>query len=179
MANETPWMRPEDFTKLFADMKLPALPNMEELAATQRRGLETLQKMFGDLKLPAMPAMPDIQGVLDAQKRNLEAFTQANRIALEGAQAVTRRHMEIAQQSFAELPEMMRSLAATDAPKDKVVQQIAVLRAAYEKAAANAHELAELIQRSNSEAVGLLEKRVSEALAEAQALAEKAAALKG
>ena len=129
--------------------------------------------------MPAMPAMPDIQGVLDAQKRNLEAFTQANRIALEGAQAVTRRHMEIAQQSFAELPEMMRSLAATDAPKDKVVQQIAVLRAAYEKAAANAHELAELIQRSNSEAVGLLEKRVSEALAEAQALAEKAAALKG
>src|SRR5271170_3320509 len=32
----------EDFHKLFADMKLPAMPNMEALMAAQKRNLEAL-----------------------------------------------------------------------------------------------------------------------------------------
>ena len=62
-----------DFTKLFADMKLPAVPDMEAFVAASRRNIETL--------------------------------TAANKVALEGAQAVARRHMEIVQQSMAEMTE--------------------------------------------------------------------------
>ena len=53
-----------------------------------------LKKALGDMKLPAMP---DIEVVLATHRRNLEALSEANRVALEGAQAVARRHMEIMQ----------------------------------------------------------------------------------
>jgi hypothetical protein len=59
-----------DFSKFFADMKLPALPDMEMFVAASRKNIETL--------------------------------SAANRVALEGAQAVARRHMEIVQSSMAE-----------------------------------------------------------------------------
>ena len=42
-------------------------------------------KIFADMK---MPAMPDMEAFIAANRRNIEAITAANRIALEGAQAV-------------------------------------------------------------------------------------------
>ncbi|MBX9596211.1 MAG: phasin family protein, partial [Roseomonas sp.] len=57
---------------------------------------DEMMKMLAEFRLPAMP---DMEGLAQAQRRNLEALSAANRIALEGAQAVARRHMEIMQAS--------------------------------------------------------------------------------
>ena len=67
-------------------------------------------KLFADMKLPAMP---DMDAFVSASRRNIETLTAANRIALEGAQTVARRHMEIVQQSMAELTEAVRSMSST------------------------------------------------------------------
>ena len=130
-----------DFTKFFAEMKLPALPDMEAFLAANRKNLETL--------------------------------TAANRVALEGAQAVARRHMEIVQSSMAEMTEAMKALAATDAPQAKAAKQAELLKQAYQRAVAHMKELSDLIQQSNSEALGLLNRRFAEAMDEVKALAEK------
>jgi len=133
----------EDFTRMFADMKLPALPDMEALLA--------------------------------AYKRNMDTLASANRIALEGAQAVAKRQMEIMQQTMAELGETMRALAAPgEAPQAMAAKQAELLKRAYERAVSNARELSELIQRSNGEALELLNKRFVEAVDEVKALAAKA-----
>lgn len=131
-----------DFTRLFADMKLPALPDMEAFLA--------------------------------ANRRNMEAFTAANRVAVEGAQAVARRHMEIMQQNMAELTEAMRALATMEAPQEKAARQAEMLKQAYQRAVAQMNEMRDLIQQSNTEALGLLNKRFTEALDEVKNLAEKA-----
>ncbi|MBR0673535.1 phasin family protein [Neoroseomonas soli] len=130
-------------------------------------------KMFADFKMPAMPAMPDMDALAAAQRKNIEAFSAANRVALEGAQAVARRHMEILQQSVAEMTEAMKALSAADAPQDKAARQAELAKSTYERAVANLHELADLIQRSNSEAVGLLNKRFAEAMDEVKGLVAK------
>ena len=130
-----------------------------------------LTRYFADLKLPAMP---DFEALTAANRRNLEALTAANKVALEGAQAVARRHMEIMQQSLTEMTEAMRALAAPEAPQAKAAKQAEFAKAAYERAVANLKELGDLIQRSNAEAVGLLNKRFAEALDEVKTLAEKA-----
>lgn len=131
-------------------------------------------KMFSDFKMPAMPAMPDMEAVTAAQRKNIEALSAANRIALEGAQAVARRHMEILQQSVTEMTDAMKSLASAEAPQDKAARQAEFAKSTYEKAVANLQELADLIQRSNSEAVGLLNKRFTEAMDEVKSLVGKA-----
>jgi phasin family protein len=131
-----------DFTKFFAEMKLPALPDMETLLAANRKNLETLGA--------------------------------ANRVALEGAQAVARRHMEIVQSSMSELTDAMKALASADAPQAKAAKQAELLKQAYQHAVAHMKELSDLIQQSNAEALGLINRRFAEAMDEVKALAEKA-----
>ncbi|WBO59815.1 phasin family protein [Acidocella sp. MX-AZ03] len=67
-----------------------------------------IKKLMGDMKIPAMP---DVEAVLAAHKRNLDALTEANRVALEGAQLVARRHMEIMQETMSGLTSTLKELA--------------------------------------------------------------------
>jgi len=127
-------------------------------------------KLFTDMKLPAVP---DMEAFVSASRRNIETLTAANKVALEGAQAVARRHMEIVQQSMAELTEAVRTLSTVEAPQAKAAKQAELLKTAYEHAVANLKEIGDLIQNSNAEAVKLLNNRFVEAMDEVKALADK------
>ncbi|HME27897.1 MAG TPA: phasin family protein [Acetobacteraceae bacterium] len=129
------------------------------------------RKFFAEMKLPALPDMETLMG---AHRRNMEAMSAANRVTLEGAQAVARRHMQIMQQSMSELTDTMRTLATTEGAQAKAAKQAEMLKAAYEGAVTNMREQGELIQRSNSETMGVINKRVAEAMDEVKALNEKA-----
>jgi phasin family protein len=128
-------------------------------------------RFFADMKLPALP---DLEAFVTANRKNLETLSAANRVALEGAQAVARRHMEIVQSSMAELTEGMQALAAADAPQAKAAKQAELLKQAYQHAVAHMKELSDLIQQSNAEALALINQRFAEAMDEVKALAEKA-----
>jgi phasin family protein len=128
------------------------------------------KKLFGEMKLPAMP---DIDAFIAANKRNMETLSAANRVALEGAQAVAKRHMEILQSTMAELSEGMKALASAQAPQAKAAKQAELMKLAYEHSVANMKELGDLIQHANAEAVGLLHNRFVEAMDELKAMADK------
>src|SRR3954451_11851693 len=98
-------------------------------------------KLFTDMKLPAVP---DMEAFVSASRRNIETLTAANKVALEGAQAVARRHMEIVQQSMAELTEAVRTLSTVEAPQAKAAKQAELLKTAYEHAVANLKEIGDL-----------------------------------
>lgn len=120
-----------------------------------------------------LPGMPDMDAVLAAHRKNLETLTAANRVALEGVQAVARRNMEIMQQTMSELTENLRAFASPEAPQAKAAKQTELLKHAYERAVANMKEVSDLIQKSNSEAVGLINHRFIEAMDEVKALVAK------
>ncbi|MCX8133560.1 MAG: TIGR01841 family phasin [Roseococcus sp.] len=129
---------------------------------------EEMMKLFGSMKLPSAE---QLQALAEAQKRNLEAMVAANRLAMEGAQALARRNLDILQQAMAELTRTMQTLASLEgSPAEKAQQQAAALKAAYERAVAHMKELADLIQKSNGEAMEVLNRRFSEALDELRAL---------
>jgi phasin family protein len=128
-------------------------------------------KLFAELKFPAMP---DMDAFVSASRRNMETLAAANRVALEGAQTVARRHMEIVQQNMAELTEAVRSLSTTEAPQATAAKQAELLKVGYERAVANIKEISDLIQQSNNEALKLLNERFTEAMDEIKALAQKA-----
>ena len=127
-------------------------------------------RMMSELRLPAMP---DLEGLAAAQRRNLEALSAANRVALEGAQAVAKRHMEILQQSMSEMTDAMRAVAGEGDAQSKAAKQAEVLRSGYERAVGNMREIADLIQKSNTEALGLLNRRFSEAMDEVRGMVSK------
>lgn len=127
-------------------------------------------KAFSELKVPALP---DMEAILATHKRNLEALSDANRVALEGAQAVARRHLEIMQSTMTELADSVKSLSATEAPASRAARQTELLKQAYENAVSNTRELGDLIQKSNTEAIQKLNHRFSEAMNEMKALFNK------
>ena len=111
-----------------------------------RQATEEFTRMFSAMKFPAASNM---EALLALQKRNIDAFSAANRIALEGAQTVAKRHMEIMKQTMAELGDTMRALTSAEAPQDKAATQAELLKRAYERAVANTKEMSDLIQRAN------------------------------
>ncbi len=135
-------------------------------------GMAEFTKMFSDMK---WPMMPDMDGFIAAHRRNLETLSAANRVALEGAQTVAKRHMEIVQQTMQEMTDTIRDLSSPGSPQERAAKQAAMVKQAYERAVAHMKELAELIQRSNGEALQMLNQRFAEAMDEVKALAEKAA----
>lgn len=131
---------------------------------------DDLMKLFSEFRLPAMP---DLEGLAQAQRRNLEALSAANRIALEGAQAVARRHMEIVQSAMTEMTDAMRGMTATETPQAHAQRQAEMLKAGYERAVTNMREIGDLIQKSNGEALELLNRRFAEAMEEVKQLTAK------
>jgi len=129
-----------------------------------------VSKMFENLR---MPGMPDMDLMLGAYRRNLEALSSANRVALEGAQQVARRNMEIMQQTMGEMTDAMRGLTSAESPQDRAGKQAELLKTAYERAVQHMKELADLIQRSNGEALSVLNQRFTEAMDEAKQMVDK------
>jgi phasin family protein len=126
-----------------------------------------MTKFFAEFR---MPAMPDMTELAKAQQKNLEAITAANKVALEGARAFAERHMQIVQQSMAEMQDAMRSMASPADPQQQAAKQAEMAKAAYERATAQMQELADLIQKSSGEALSVLHARFAEAMEEVKKL---------
>ena len=129
-----------------------------------------MMRMLADFRLPGMP---DVEQLANAQRRNFEALSAANKVALEGAQAVARRHMEILQQSMSEMTQAMQSMTGAQDPQARATKQAEMLKAAYERAVGNMREVADLIQKSNAEALSLLNQRFTEAMDEVKTMVAK------
>ncbi len=134
-------------------------------------GMAEFTRMFGEMKFPMMP---DMEMFLSAHRRNMETLSAANRVALEGAQTVAKRHMEIVQQTMQEMTDTIRELSSSESPQARASRQAELVKQAYERAVAHMRELAELIQRSNGEALSMLNQRFTEAMDEVKTMAQKA-----
>ncbi len=131
-------------------------------------GMPDFMRLLAEMKLPGLP---DMEALSKSNRRNIEALTAANRVALEGAQNIARRQMEIMQQSMSEMTEGMKLLGTSETPQAKAARQAELLKQGYERAVGIMRELSETIQRSNTEALNLLNRRFSEAMDELRALA--------
>lgn len=166
-----------DMTRTAASAASAMSATTKEAAASMSRtamdgmgGMAEFSRMFADMK---MPAMPDMEAFLSVQRRNMEVLSAANRVALEGAQTVARRHMEIVQQTMSDMTDSMRQMSNPDSPQARAAKQAEMVKQGYERAVTHMRELADLIQQSNGEALGLLNKRFAEAMDEVKQLAAK------
>lgn len=121
-----------------------------------------VSKLMAEFKIPGV----DVDAILASQRKNIEAVTAANQLAIEGFQAVVRRQAEILRQTMEEAGPLVTDLMGVGSPQDKVAKQAEVVKSAFEKALANMKELAEMVAKSNTEAANVISKRVSESLEE-------------
>ncbi|HOB60513.1 MAG TPA: phasin family protein [Candidatus Competibacteraceae bacterium] len=128
-----------------------------------------MTKMLGDVKIPGF----DMEAVVTAQRKNIEALTAANQAAVQGMQAVAQRQAEILSQAMSEVSSVAQELSSAGNPKDMTTKQAELVRKAFEQALANMRELAEMVSKSNTEAFAIINKRVTESLQELKSLVAK------
>lgn len=126
-------------------------------------------KLMGDFKVPGV----DVEAVVSSQRRNIEALSQANQLAVEGMQAVARRQTEIFRQMMEEASQAMRDIMTAGSPEDKAGRQTELLKEAFQRAIGNMRELAEMVTKSQTEAFDVINKRVTESLDEVKGLMAK------
>ncbi|MEM7442102.1 MAG: phasin family protein [Pseudomonadota bacterium] len=119
-------------------------------------------KFVGDFKVPGV----DVDAMMAAQRKNLNAVAEANKLAVEGLQAVAKRQADVLKQSMEEMASTMQQLMANGAPQDKIAQQADLAKDGFEKVLANMKEVSEMVAKSNTEAAEVLSARVSEQLDE-------------
>lgn len=124
-------------------------------------------KMMSDLRLPGV----DMVALLATQRKNIEALTAANQMAVQGMQAVAKRQSEILAQTMAEISTAAQQIASAGNPQEMTAKQAELIKQAFEKAVANMRELAEMINQTNTQAFEVINKRVSESLEELRNLA--------
>ncbi|MGB4101762.1 MAG: phasin family protein [Alphaproteobacteria bacterium] len=122
-----------------------------------------MPKAFQDFK---MPGMVDMEAVMDAQRKNMQALAAANQMAIEGMQAVLRRQSEIMRQGMEESSKLMNGVAASASAEEKIAKQAELTKNVLDRTLGNAKELAEMLTRSNYEALEVISTRVGESLEE-------------
>ncbi|HUZ73108.1 MAG TPA: phasin family protein [Stellaceae bacterium] len=131
------------------------------------------RRLMGDWRVPGF----DFEALAQCQRKNIEAFTQANQLALEGTQAWMRRNLELARETMEEMSAMLSEFTRpTTSMEERFQRQAEYSKKAVEKSLANIRDLTELMSKTNSDALGVLSKRVTEGLEEVRELTQQKAA---
>ena len=128
-----------------------------------------MPKQMGDFKFAPF----DMEGVVAAQRKNMEALAQANQLAVESFQAVARRQSEIFRSVLEEASVAAREVMAAGSPEEKAAKQTDLMKDAFQRAIANTREMSELLAKSQYEALDVVQKRVLESMDELKSLLAK------
>ena len=101
-----------------------------------------------------------------AQRRNIEALSQANQLAVEGVQAVARRQIEIARQALEDVSALMRDFVQPVSAEDRIAKNTEYAKQMLEKSISHGREITQLAAKAGSEAAEILHKRACEGLDE-------------
>jgi phasin family protein len=138
-----------DFTKMIKDFDPTKMADQ-------------FSKLMKNYKLPGV----DMDAVVANQRKNVEAVASANRVALEGMQAVVKRQVEILQETMNEASKALDSIAKAGSPQEAAAKQAELAKNAYERALSNARELAEMVSKAQQEATKAINTRIAETLDE-------------
>jgi len=140
--------------------------------AKTTNGFFDMSKVFDGFRFGGF----DGQAMAESQRKNLEALTQANQLAIEGMRALAQRQSEIAQKAANEASAVMRDWTQQSAPEDRFAKTIEATKAAFEKGLSNARELSEMGSKASADVFSVIAKRVSEGFDEVRLYAKKQAA---
>lgn len=127
-------------------------------------------KMMADFKLPGV----DMESMMSAHKKNIEAWQKANERAAENFQGIVIRQADMVRDTMGELAETLQQISASASPEDSARRQAEVVNRALETALSNLREIAEMTADSNREVFDVLNSRIMESMEEVRELGNEA-----
>ena len=130
---------------------------------------DMFRKMGEQLKVPSF----DMTKIMEHHQKNIEAMTRSWQAMAGGATAIANKQREIFEATIKELTEMAKDFKPTGSPQDILTKQTEFAKKAMEAAIANTRDIAELVQKSGTEAVSIIHGRMKESYEEIKSTLEK------
>lgn len=124
--------------------------------------IDMIKKFGTDLKLPGV----DMDGVIAHHRKNLEALGQSTKVAAEGAASLAAKQREILEAAMAEMTNLAKGFKMPGTPQEAMTAQTEFAKKAIEAAIQNTKDMAELVQKSNAEALSIIQNRMKESFEE-------------
>lgn len=125
---------------------------------------DELTKIFDQAK-----ANFNAEALVEAQKKNLSALLEANKIAAAGYQDIFKRQVAMYEETISTLQSAVAELGEGGLSVEGQTKQVELAKSAFEKAVANLTELAETAKKANEGAFEVVATRVRESVEELKA----------
>ena len=123
--------------------------------------------MFQQYKLPGF----DVQAILDARRKDVEALAAANRVAFGGMEALRDKQIEILRRALNDFQGIAQQFATS--PANASSNPTEVVQKALHQALADMQEIAQKTQQAQTEAYAIVTKRIEEAAKELKSSLEQ------
>ena len=107
-------------------------------------------KMMSDFRFRPF----DVEALMACQRRNIEALSQANQLAVEGVQAVARRQIEITRQAMEDVSTLFRELTQPASPEERIAKNTEYAKQMLEKSISHGREITELADKGRHRGCG-------------------------
>jgi phasin family protein len=126
--------------------------------------IDMLRKFGSDLGLPKL----NVDELLQAQKKNLEALGQSAKVAAQGAQSVAQRQREVLEAGLREASTLAREYKPLKV-QENLALQTEFARKMFDIAVKGAQETASMARQSTTESVKIIQDRMKESFEEFRA----------
>ena len=117
----------------------------------------------------------DMQSFMETQRKNIQALTEAQKVAVDNLQAIAQRQSTILSEMVEDNAAMAKEFMAEGTPEEKIAKNADLVKASYERSVKNMNEIGEMLSQSNQEACQIIDKRVKASLTEVKSSLGKTA----
>ncbi|WP_118855984.1 phasin family protein [Sphingomonas mesophila] len=140
-----------DFTKLFAGFEIPAADRFTEMfSGAGDRGQDLVRR-----------SQQTVEGMAELAKANVEALTEASRIAAKGVKQLGQDMLESGREGFEQASGGMKTLADAKSPTEFIQLQTELVRGNFDRAVAESSKFAEAFVKLAGEAFQPLSNRAT------------------
>ena len=118
-------------------------------------------KLAEDLNLPRV----DTEKLIEAHRKNIDALARSAEAASEGAKSLAMKQREIVEEAIRETSAMVRDFEL-ESPQDAAAKQAEFAKKAFEAAVRNTRDVVELVQRSSTDALKVIQDRMQQSCEE-------------
>jgi phasin family protein len=126
--------------------------------------VEMLRKFGNDLRLPRV----DVDKLIEAHKKNIDALSQSATVAAQGAKSVAEKQREVFEAGLQEATKLARGFQPLGKVQDNLALQTEFAKKVFEIALKGAQDSATAARQSSGEAAKIIQDRLKESFNELQ-----------
>ena len=139
------------------------------MAQAPQNFTDMFKNLGEQLKIPSL----DMSKIMEHHQKNLEAMTRSWQAMASGATEIANKQRSIFEEAVKDVTAMVQEYKPGGSPQEIMAKQTEFAKKAMEAAIANTRDIAELVQKSSTEAFKIVQDRMKESYDEIRSSVEK------